>query len=112
MWEDILLSASLGKHQIKFPDPSDPSTNGKAQGDHEEGTAEQVVPPPEIDFSLEGLKSDIKVFLAFPGGNPLVHCTLYPTYPCMSFLLAYYCCPDISCEVWIRFLGVEVGRLL
>ena len=60
MWEDILLSASLGKHQIKFPDPS---TNGKAQGDHEESAAEQVVPPPEIDFSLEDLKNDIKVFL-------------------------------------------------
>ena len=57
MWDDILLSTSLGKSQIK---QTDESTHEKPLGDPEEASTEQV-PPPEIDFSLEDLKNDIKV---------------------------------------------------
>ena len=55
MWEDLLLSASLGRREATGTSP-----HVKPQGTHEEATNEQV-PPPEIDFSLEALKNEIKV---------------------------------------------------
>ena len=77
MLGDILLSASLGREQIGRPGTSahdNTETNG-------EGAISKQVPPPEIDFSLEALKNNVKVLLILS----LYYVILIPTYQCMIF---------------------------